>query len=385
MSFSVATTICVIASHGAPADHLATYIQKLPKSDYTFDIYASEPALSKFREKNIEVRHPFSLEQQEALAEQIAKACHAYSVVIADTGHPFAEVMQKALAQHAPKAVRIAYYDNPEVYVGGGYSKYAGASLPLAQIVLFSNSKLATTKLFQDDGKEIVLDKQKKVGLGYYPVSQADAIAERRKSEHEALRKQFLSKQNIQDTNQKVLVYFGANNTDYFQAFDDFLSLLEQMMKKVDASKFVVVLQQHPGAKKEDIDKKKIEAWKEKHPQLAPTGVVSDISSNDAQVIADAALYYQTSMGPQFVLAGIPTMQIGRVSYDDVLVRGKLCPSIATCDQLMQAVQMLDKEQKSIDRKAILEGLGTQSDWLETLKKVLKQDSNQEKKEQKNT
>ena len=57
-----------------------------------------------------------------------------------------------------------------------------------------------------------------------------------------------------------------------------------------DLSDFVIILQQHPGAKEKIIDGKL--AQETNIPQL----FISQLNSDDAQVVADGMLYYQTSM-----------------------------------------------------------------------------------------
>ncbi len=54
--------------------------------------------------------------------------------------------------------------------------------------------------------------------------------------------------------------------------------------------------------------------------------------------MADAAFYYQTSMGPQFVLAGIPTVQIAHETYQDILVKNKLSPSVTDVEQFLDVL-----------------------------------------------
>lgn len=102
MSFSAsAAAVCLIACHGGPADHFATFAESLSKKVGAIEIYASGPALKKFQERGIEVKAPFSLdaispEEEDALAGQIARACSKAAVVITDVGHTFDIKIQKA-------------------------------------------------------------------------------------------------------------------------------------------------------------------------------------------------------------------------------------------------------------------------------------------------
>lgn len=380
MSFSaLAAAVCLIVCHGGPADHFATFAENLPKVE-AIEIYASGPALKKLQERGVAVTFPFSLdkispEDEDALAEQIAKACSKAKVVITDVGHAFDIKVQKALARQATHVPRLAYYDNPEPYVPGGYSAVAAEVMQAAQGILFANSNLTQAPIFQAPNTVIDFGSREKVGIGYYPINQAEEIAKRRTEEKPMLRQALLQKNDIEDTGQKVLVYFGGNNEEYFsKALPAFLSLLEQGMEQSDFTNLVIVLQQHPGAKAKNTDRNLFEDWASKYRQTpqAPRIIISDSNSDDAQTVADGALYYQTSMGPQFVLAGIPTIQVGHETYEDILVRNRLSPSVTSVDHLIEVIADLNQQKKEVQRDVILEGLGIKQDWLQTLETTLK-------------
>lgn len=349
---SILAAVCFVVCHGGPADHFATFAEKVPE----VEIYASGPALDKLKERGISVQHPFSLkdlshEQEDQLAEQIAKTCAAASIVMTDVGHAFDIKVQKALSKYAPQVVRMAYYDNPESYVPGGYSEVAKEVMSAAQKVLFANSHLVT---------EIPVKGVESVGLGYYPLGPAEKIAARRQSDRLKLREQFFLKKGLKDRGQKIFVYCGGNNEEYFtKAFPAFVSFL----KEIDMSDSVILLQQHPGAKAKNRDGELFP----KNPQL----FVSDLSTEEAQVVADGVMYYQTSMGPQFVLAGIPVIQVGHEKYRDLLVRKGLCSSVTSAKELQVALNEIQRD--SIPSKELIsEGLGLKPNWPEILKKHLK-------------
>jgi len=179
---------------------------------------------------------------------------------------------------------------------------------------------------------------------------------------------------DLVDAGQKVLVYFGGNNQEYFsKAFPAFLSFLEQGMEQADLTHLVVVIQQHPGAKGKNIDGDMVSAWVGKHSETrqAPKMILSHFSSDDAQIIADGALYYQTSMGPQFVLAGIPNMQVGHETFEDILVRNQLSRSVTDVRQFISGIDDLIHQKKEISQEVIFKGLGIKEDWLVTLEKAI--------------
>ncbi|MBA3816364.1 MAG: hypothetical protein H0X29_07565 [Parachlamydiaceae bacterium] len=372
-------TICLIACHGGPADHFATFAQHLPSELVNVEIYASGPALKKFEDRGISVKKTFSLDnisqdEEDALAEQIAKACAAYSVVITDVGHSFDIKLQNALARHAIHVLRLAYYDNPEPYVPGGYSKVATTVMLAAQGVIFANSNLASASIFQVPGKEIDFGSLRKIGIGYYPLDQAEKIARRRADEQSSIRQLLFSRNSIIENNQKVLVYFGGNNDEYYsKAFPAFLSLLAEGMQHADFSNLVLVIHQHPGAKAKNLDVNMTSEWINEYGKMknAPKIIVSNFSTDDAQVVADAALYYQTSMGPQFVLAGIPTVQIGHETFQDILVKNHLSPSVTHVNQLVDVIGDLDHPKKEIQQAVILDSLGIRKNWLQIFKNAI--------------
>lgn len=288
-------------------------------------------------------------------------------------GHAFDIKVQKALEHHAPQATRFAYYDNPEPYVPGGYSTIASQVMQAAQGVLFANSNLTQASIFQAPNEEIDLGSRKKVGIGYYPIDQAEKIAKRRTQKKLALRQQLFQKNGIGDQGQQLLVYFGGNNEEYFsKALPAFLSLLEEGIVKSDFTNLVVVLQQHPGAKAKNIDRNLFEEWAKSHTQNSPKIIISESNSDEVQILADGAFYYQTSMGPQFVLAGIPAVQIGHETYEDILVKNGLSPSVTKVDQLIDAIQNLKQPKQELPRSLILERLGIKKDWLQTLETTIK-------------
>ncbi len=165
--------------------------------------------------------------------------------------------------------------------------------------------------------------------------------------DHNAIRNAFLIEQKMKDRGQKIWVYFGGNNEEYFtKGFPAFLDLFAKASQQIDLKDIVVVIQQHPGAITQNRDGQQLTQWLKEggnRPQM-PKMRISDFSSDQAQMLADAAFYYQTSMGPQFILGGIPTVQIGQQTYEDILVRNHLVDSAASGEKLVQAIRNLSKK-----------------------------------------
>jgi hypothetical protein len=367
----------MIATHGASADHFATFADNLSKEGYEIQIHASCPALKKFEERKIKVIHPFQIEnlsegQKEQVALEIAKKCHHASVILVDVGDFFESTLEKVFTRELPQVKRIAYYDNPEPYVPGGYSKTASAVMQGANKTLFANANLTHVTLFQEENVPIDIPYENRIGLGYYPVEQAEKLALRRLTEHQELRARLLPRDSAA---KKVMVYLGGNNVDYFEnAFPAFLSFLTQAMQTEDLSSFAIILQQHPAAVSKRIDSAAVDAWNAQNAAnpRSPKLLISNLKSEDSLVAADGVLYYQTSMGPQMVLAGIPVAQVGHKTFADVLVRGHLAPSLTNPTDMVKELRSMKASPVTDAQKlAIYKSLGINANWLSILKSAL--------------
>ncbi|MEN9344017.1 MAG: hypothetical protein RLZZ453_804 [Chlamydiota bacterium] len=344
-------TVSLVACHGGPAAHFAEFTKQLP-SHIRVEIHASGPALKQFQDLGVEVNYPFSIaDDTDSLASQIAKTCASASLVITDVGHPFDIKIQQALKEANIRA--FAYYDNPELYVPGGYSDTARQVMEVSTRVLFANKNLVT-QFLKFDGR----------GIGYYSIDQAETIAKARSENQDEIRKKFLK----EDASPKILVYFGGNNETYFNhAFPAALEILQEDMK--NNKDLMFFFQQHPGAKKENRDIDILNAWMELlDDDMKKRIVISSLSSLDAQVLADVALYYQTSMSPLWALAGIPCVQIGHEPYQDMLVTSGFVPAVVAPGQLST---LLDAQ--PIPREKILEMLGYDPEWKSHFLQVIQE------------
>lgn len=75
-------------------------------------------------------------------------------------------------------------------------------------------------------------------------------------------------------------------------------------------------------------------------------------------------------MGPQFVLANIPTIQIGHVPNEDILVKNKLCLVVNRPSEFLSAIEPLQNMQTEESSRAIERGLGIRLNWSETLQNL---------------
>lgn len=358
----VPLSLGMIACHLGTAEGFAQFAHDLP-SDQKISVFSAKEVQNKFEDQGVKSTSfsfkDLSEDDQNKLADSIAEDCASCSSVITGVGDLFYLKIQEALARKAPHVKRMAYYDNPESYVPGGYSEVAFRVMLAAHIVLFANTNLSDEPIYKEKERHVEIDfgSIKKVGLGYYPIERAEKIADLRKAA-------------LTDSTQKIVVYFGGNNSDYFEkAFPAFIDRLTEALEQSDLSDFHFILHQHPGAKKENRDANMLLDWVSQHgaKENAPKLTISNFSPEEAQVVAQIALYYQTSMAAQFVLAGIPTAQIGHKPYLDLLVRNDLINSITNCDQFVETLNRLIHEREKIDQKVIFKALGIQRDWLRRL------------------
>ncbi|MDE3046497.1 MAG: hypothetical protein KGJ02_07625 [Verrucomicrobiota bacterium] len=356
MSLPLSAVIYLVTCHTGPADHFLAFSEVL-KEEYEVHILAGGAGLKKLQERKVEKIESFSLENKEkAAAIEVAKKCAKAAVVITDVGDSFQYHLHEALKTHAPKAFRFSYYDNPELFVPGEYFEHATKVMGIAEGVLFANAHHAEEHL-----------PNLKRGIGYYPLHQAERIALRRQSEQKALRTDLFKKLGLEEKGQTILMYAGGNSSVYFdRAFPAFLCFLTELAEVEDLSPFVFVLQQHPAAKGPNRDGRLIEQMKE-----GPNVYLSPFNSEDAQVVADTMIYYQTSMAPQFVLAGIPTIQASHEVYEDLLVTNYLCP-VATHSRALWQI-LSNPQTKKIDEQRVCEALGVKKDWPARLKGAIEE------------
>ena len=89
------------------------------------------------------------------------------------------------------------------------------------------------------------------------------------------------------------------------------------------------------------------------------------------QIITEGAIYHQTSMGPLLAIPGIPLLQVGAKPYEDVLIKGGLCPSITSTEKLLEGFRLMKPQTISDEQKRkIFSSLGITESWPEELKKA---------------
>ncbi|CAF1072091.1 unnamed protein product [Rotaria sp. Silwood1] len=378
--------VCFIVCDGGPAGHFAAFATNLfNQNELQIIIYATEPALTKL--KNSHLPNDIQLlsftvedgdrKQQEQVATQLIDNClkqGAHSIII-DIGNKFDAIFQLVSSKRNLPTDMIrfwCYYDNPEPYVPGGYSIKTEETIKASQYILFANMNLAKIDsiIYSLPEKSIDLTNKTVQGIGYYPVVEVEKLLQQRELERDTLRVQ-----NNWTNIKHLFVYFGGNNDVYFdQAFPTFLSNLSQIDKNI-IQDVLFVLHQHPAAKKQNRDGLLFQEWLSKNNHIQ--GILSTLKTSDqAQIIADAALYYQTSMAPQFVLLGLPTMQVGHEIYHDILVKFNLCYTATNTIELAVGLTSMKERSYSSDKiqqskELIYNAIGYTSDWPKNLHRVI--------------
>lgn len=366
MTTSDMDPIYFVVCHPGPANHFQVFVDSLTAEGKEIRVISSDLISSRF--SNIESSFSLkdlSVEERAQLAETIAKTCASAKAVITDVGDTFDIELQEALEKFAPQVARFAYYDNFSLSVPGEYGIIAPKVMQKAQTILFGNANLEREELPD-------LADKKKIGIGYYPTKEAEEAAlERTPEKRQAIYDKLVEAHPSIKKDLSVWVYFGGANSEYYdEAFPAFLTILETAIQREDLSNRLLVVHRHPRASDEG-DKNKLERWLQQHQDHAhlPKIVISTLTSKEAQVVADTAFYYQTTMSPQFVLAGIPTIQIGHKTYADIPVELGLVPSVTSADMLAKACEIQDKKDV---KETLMQGLGIKVNWNDILKEALK-------------
>ncbi len=358
----LANLALLISLHTAPAQHFAEFAPVLQEKGFKTSFLATDVSARVLHAKGIffEEINPNKIElsyhskEVTDLANTIALTHNKASHVLIDINHPFDKEILRAFKEKAPQVTRIAYYDNPDETVPGGYSEIAAKVLPLAHIVLFANFHLADVKIAANASASahINLSEQKRIGLGYYPFKGAQELREKREQR--------------QTQNQDIAVYLGANHDIYFEkAFLAFLQMLHECVGEFANTTFLI--QQHPGAKEKNKEQELIDKYIQENKAL-PDISISSLTTEEALTVCDVAYYFQTSMSTTLVLAGIPAIQIGHESLVDQVVRSGLVQSATSKKSLKSALAQLSKGYP--EPSSLYQILGICTDWPSQLKNV---------------
>ncbi len=361
------SSVCFIACHGRPAEDFSVFAEALRLEGRDVYIIASGQAKKKFDDRQIKVGKSFVLDattDEGALAQEIAEIASTALIVITDLGHLFAVKIHLAIEQLPINIFHYSYYDNYNKHVPV-YSEVADKVMKASSGVIFANANI----------KSSIFEGILNYGIGYYPMHQAEALVKMRSANDNILRSRLFKDNGWEDKGEKILVYFGGNNEEYFNhAFPAFLKSIGGMAQ-THFSQLVILFQQHPGAAQEDKDRLQVTEWEKEHGWVneagetinAPKIAFSIFKPEEALVVADGFLYHQTSMAPLAPLVGIPTLQIGDKPYDDLLVANKICRTAQNSEELIRFVDGLNEHKsKGLDKHSynlITEALGYNPKW----------------------
>ncbi|GAB4230722.1 MAG: hypothetical protein Tsb0021_08850 [Chlamydiales bacterium] len=358
--------LCLMTTHPNPANHFAEFTEVFDEHAVPYTLITSESVSHSFSQNPSYILDP----TQEFVA-QIAELISREDLVITDISDERFVQLHQYLAKYYPSIHRAVYYDNPECYVPGGYSDLAEKMIEEIQTVLCANRLLPSIGLKGKNALPMEISNINLIGLGFYPIRQAEEIRESRahQDQIEEIKSALFRRCDIPEAEQRIFTYIGGCNEVYFdKAFPHFLNSLTELVAREDPSlnQTIILLQQHPRAKKEgDWDALQAREFLAKH--SLPAGfrfVISDLSTHDALTISDGVLYFQTSMAAQCVFGGIPSIaQIGHEVYEDTLVRSGF-PTIKSATDLSH---FLRGQQKMPSTNNLKSELGMDTHWRQNL------------------
>lgn len=323
--------ICFVAAHPAAGEHFYFFSHELEKDGVPYYFLATEGAYDKAKLLGGNVKNfhlsdrklqDLTNDELDQLADVVLKTCKLAKQVFVEGGSAFSERLLLKFKERAPQIKRVLYWDNPEPDVPGGYSEQFAKLAAYAETVVYSLNKPNIAEHFPD---------KEWIGLGFFPQAIVDKYRSIRSdpTKKAEARKKLFDEMNIPPDGSSLVIFFGGANNEYMEkAFPNFLNqTLHPLQNSPQFKSILFVLQQHARAKTDfnNKDAELLDEWKKTHPTLR--FVVSKSNFDTAAVAADVVLYHQTSASLQFLLSGIPGMQVG-FPYCDTPVRLKLYPSI---------------------------------------------------------
>lgn len=369
----MAELICFIASHTGPAQHFYRFAQEIA-ADRKVEIHAIGAASDALRPLNsARVKHlKDSAHSFEAGLEALVQKCKEASMIIIDIGSEESLVIVKRLRLEFPGKNIVVYYDNPENYVPN-YSELAVEIMQLGSSVWTANASYESDPLFTEGELEIALPSFPPTGIGYYDKAKVEELKARRADSADE-RAKFFQAHDLEDRGQRIVTFFGGNNSRYFDhSLLKMLSLLEKAIAVTDLSDTILVLQQHPVARREEKkDAPIMQKWYEQNAvnRHCPQVVVSKIPSSDvAQVVSDGALYDQTSMSIQFAWIGMRVAQVGECD-EDILYRKKIAPHLENAEVMGKWLTFLGKASAEAAEEdgSFEDAIGYKLDWADRLR-----------------
>lgn len=381
IEFTPKTEICLIAEHPGASNHFKAFIAPLERSGAVVTVLAGKNVVALF-DSHASIRTvPYDpAAGAESLRDLLHKVADKAALILSDVAASRWTEPLRELKMSGREFTHFVYYDNPDPYVPGGYSKTAGAVIPTADKVLFANARLQELPVYSEPGVAIRMPKGKRYGIGYYPTEGAETLKALRAEMRDELRSQLFAALNFTDKHDKIITYIGGANEEYLdKALPRFLSMVAAIAneKHHPLYRTVIVFQQHPRMRGgENLDRYYIDGLKRLGvlSDTAPIIWFSTFKTEEALALADLVLYHQSSMVPQVALSGIPAAQVAdRLNPDAATDSG--VPFINSVKELESLLLKLRKggaptlDAEGMER--LKERLGTRADWQERLTRSL--------------
>ncbi len=365
-------SVCFFSCHPAPANQFIDLSTIAKEAGATCVYIAGGESSYKILSPHSKDTHFFSIDSElDLTASKIADLISTCDILITDLPNPFTQLVVSNLKGRASAVKLVGYYDNPETFVPGGYSKQVGKVVQYLDAIFFRNGLHEAMPIFSELGCAMDLDAVKKVGIYYSSIPKEVERMKVQRQDRFLQRKRFFEHQKLSDRGQQlVLISGGANSVFYHETIPHFLHLLEESIKSGLLPDSTIVYQQHGRAKTEDgnPDGKQILAWKasflDPFSGPKPEFVFSHLPFNDAVVLSDFILYHQTSDNAKFYLLGIPTLQVSKEPYPDLLIRNGLIECASTPEILTHVWNQAKKDPSpKIHKDVVYKEMGYSPDF----------------------
>lgn len=369
ISFVCAAELTIVCLHQGPAGHFADFTKVLDREKISYQIVAAEKGAEELKKRHIsfiEFKNNTLLKdlpptEAQVTAKRLLDLCKGSRKLLIDVGNPFAATVLQNLKDTSVQC--IAYYDNPESLVEGGYSSSVALIVPHVQKIFFANKNLAATSIYTHKHQPLSYQ-ARPYGIGYCDMADIDNIIK-------------LRRQPKVDTREKVVVYVGGANDKYYTSgITTFLKLLTEACHKHDLSRYHLIFRQHGRALQEgNLDGSLVKEWKASSPNTAPLITFSDSKEpfNEVVAKADILTYYQTSASPKFVLAGIPVMQVGPDRIEDVAVDSGAASHVDNAKDFLAGLLRLSEGHgySEATKEKVRTKIGYDPNWPQNLLKAL--------------
>ncbi|MEM7174778.1 MAG: hypothetical protein AAF443_02475 [Chlamydiota bacterium] len=99
-----------------------------------------------------------------------------------------------------------------------------------------------------------------------------------------------------------------------------------------------------------------------------PKIILSKSNNEVALSGTDLVFYDQTSMCSTFALSGIPTIQVRKDPYHDILLRNSLCKKVNSVDELIRIIENWDESSRCLNLSFVRKELGFRNDYAQIFK-----------------